>query len=593
MKSFKFSPWFCGLMGVAAMALPLPRALTGRAHAFGGFWSAQGATIKQSAERIIFIDHPGPTLTAIVQLDYAGPAQKFAWLVPVPDTASVAISSSAVFDRLDAVTAPRFWAAVEVAGSCMREHVFDIAYESPLEPVAPNDVMPSGPVRVVVRGSVGPYDYVHIALDSTTSDPATAATAWLTAQGYDLTGLDSQVLSPYLTDGLGLLAFKLTKNSDVGAIRPVTLTYESKQPIIPLRPTAVSARDDLGIEVWLFGPTQAIPENYKALVLNDALIDWSSARKFAASTLPAGGAGPFGPVLDKPRNYDALVTAAANEAGGQGFVTELAGPASRFRSKVWSALDAETFATIQDASYADGTDALYAADEHYGGWDGWREAIAGATTLPAGVTLDAFGRDPSRYRGTAAVDTAKFLRLLDEKVIKPVVDAAALLSGTPYLTRLYTTMSAGEMTVDPVFNYNYGLDQVSNVQVAQQHVQCSPALLRPEDAPWYTNLPQGGVVVGKGGSWPLAVGALPANLKIVALSTQGPGQVTQDNSQEIGTKLFERAGTIGDGTPILRPPQHGSLIGGTQRVGRRVELGATPSVARRKAAAPSKRSLVP
>ena len=47
--------------------------------------------------------------------------------------------------------------------------------------------------------------------------PATAATAWLTAQGYDLTGLDSQVLSPYLKDGLGLLAFKLTKNSVMNA----------------------------------------------------------------------------------------------------------------------------------------------------------------------------------------------------------------------------------------------------------------------------------------------------------------------------------------------------------------------------------------
>src|SRR5688572_2333212 len=109
MKSSKFSPWLGSLMGVAAMAVPLSPALTGRAHAFGGLWSAQGATITQSAARVIFVDHPGPTLTAIVQLEYAGPAQKFAWLVPVPGRASVGVSSSAVFDRLDAATAPHFW----------------------------------------------------------------------------------------------------------------------------------------------------------------------------------------------------------------------------------------------------------------------------------------------------------------------------------------------------------------------------------------------------------------------------------------------------------------------------------------------------
>ncbi|MET0344103.1 MAG: DUF2330 domain-containing protein [Polyangiales bacterium] len=593
MKSSKLSPWFCGLMGIAALTLPLSPALTRRAHAFGGLWSAEGGGAKQSAERIIFVDPPGPTITAIVQFEYAGPSRKFAWLVPVPGKVSVGISSSVVLDRLDVVTAPHFWTAVDVAGSCMREHVFDLSYDSPSETDTPDDGMPSGPVRVVERGSVGPYDFVHIAPDPTTSDPAAAATAWLTAEGYELTSIDSQVLGPYLRDGLGLLAFKLTKDGDIGAIRPVTLTYESKLPVLPMRPTAVSAKDDLDLEVWVFGPSQAVPENYKALVLNDALIDWSSARKFPASTLPAGGGGPFGPLLDKPRNYDALVTAAANQAAGQGFVTELAGPASRFRSKVWSALDAETFAMIRDASYDDGIAALYAADEYYGGWDGWPDAVAGATTLPAGVTLDAFGRDPSRFRGAARVDTAKFLRLLEEKVVKPVIDAAALLASTPYLTRLHTTMSAGEMTVDPVFNYNYGLDQVSNVQVAQQYVQCSPALLRPEDAPWYMNLPQGGVVVGDGVGWPLALGALPANLKVVALSTEGAGQVTQDNSQEIGAKLFARAGTIGDGTPILRRPQQGAVIGGTQRVGRPVEQGATQNAVRHKSAAPSTRRLAP
>src|ERR1019366_4291464 len=148
------------------------------------------------------------------------------------------------------------------------------------------------------------------------------------------------------------------------------------------------AHDDMGIEVWVVGPSQAVPENPKSLVLNEARIDWLTAPKFVAGTLPAGGVGPFGAYVDRPTNYDAIVTAAANEAGGEGFVTELAGPASQYRDKVWSSLDDQEFKTISNQPYADGIDAILAANRHFGGWDGWKDALEGATTLPEGVTID-------------------------------------------------------------------------------------------------------------------------------------------------------------------------------------------------------------
>jgi hypothetical protein len=566
-------PSFClALLVMAGSALLSSSALMpGRAHAFGGLSPAAGARLEQVAERIIFVDHPGPTITAIVQIASAGPAQKFAWVVPVPGKVSVSVSSNAVFERLDAVTAPRFWSAVEVTGTCLEDHPFDLGDQGASPPApAPLAALPSSSVWLTDRGSVGPYDYVNIALDPATPEPELAVVAWLTTNGYDPSGLDRAALGDYVREGLGLLAFKLTKGPESGATRPVMLTYEGKLPSIPLRPTAASARGELGLQVWVFGPTQAVPDNYPSLVLNDALIDWSSARKFAAGALPAGGAGPFGPELKKPRSYEALVGAAADEAGGQGFVTELAGPASRVRSQVWGALDAETFATISATSYADGIEAIVAAREHYGGWDGFEEAIEGATTLPQDLTLEAFARDPSKYRGAVAVDVAEFLRLLGEKVRRPVADTAALLSGTPYLTRLYTKLGAPEMTRDPRFAYNYELDQVSHVRVAKQFVQCSPALRRPEDAPWYMNLPQGGVVLGEGERWPLGVGALPATLQVVALSAQGPGRLVVDHRPLIGAKLHELAGTTGQHASLLRPPQHGLAIGGSQRVKRPV-----------------------
>jgi hypothetical protein len=460
-----------------------------RAHAFGGLWSSRGAPVKQSAEQIVFVDNPDSTVTAIIQMRYVGASQKFAWVIPMPGTPTVGVSSNTVFQRLDAATAPQYWLEVGdggllpdggVAAKCIQQDDSDAALDAG---AATDGSDATAPVSVMDQGSVGPYDYVNIKVDPNLSDPSKVATRWLTTNGYDLTRIDGTVLRPYLKDGLNLLAFKLSDGKDVGAVRPVILTYESKLPMIPIRPTAVAAQDHMGIQVWVIGPSQAVPDNYKSLVINDALIDWLTAQKYVNGTLPAGGAGPFGPKIRKPSNYDAIVIAAAHEAGGQGFVTELGGPASQYRDKVWSALDDQQVTTISKQSYADGIDAILTANSSFGSWDGWKDAILGATTLPAGVAIDEFGRNPERYRGVAKVDTAKFFHLLDTTVIKPVADTAAMLYRAPYLTRLYGTMSSNEMTVDPAFNYNSDIAQENSLNITKKIIKCIQPRSEVE-SPW-------------------------------------------------------------------------------------------------------------
>jgi hypothetical protein len=561
----KISGSILGFVGVSVASLWL---LCPQAYAFGGFWSSQTEAVRQTSEQIVFVDNPDSTVTAIVQIKYAGPAQKFAWVIPLPGRPTVGVSSSTVFQRLDAATAPQYWVEVAVEGSCMQKGRPQAASGADSgaggAPSAPDTT--AAPVVIVDRGSIGPYDYVNITALRALGDPSKVATDWLKRNGYDLTGVDGKVLSPYLKDGLNLLAFKLTKGAEAGAIRPVILTYESKLPTIPIRPTSIGARDDMGIQVWVIGPSQAVPDNYRSLVINEARIDWLTGRKYAAGTLPAGGVGPFGPYVGKPSNYDAVVTAAAKEAGGQGFVTELGGPASQYRDKVWSSVEGQEFTMISGRRYADGIDAILAANHPFGGWDGWKDAIKGATTLPTGVTIDEFGRNPHQYRGVAKVDATKFFKLLYEGVVRPVADTAAMFYKAPYLTRLYGSMSPDAMTVDPAFSYNFDLAQVSNVHIAKQAIQCTPALDQ-DDAPWRIKLPQGGVVVGKGSrDWPVTEGSMPANLKIVSLSTTGPGTVFKDNREDIGTKLFETAGATDGGMSTPRPPLTGVMIGGTQMV---------------------------
>ena len=562
--------WAVGPLGlsVAALLLLSSPLMSERARAYGGLWSSEAAPVEHTATEVLFVDNPDSTLTAVVQVEYAGPAESFAWLIPVPGKPTVAISSRTVFDRLEAATAPQYWVDVAVEGTCLPEEDQDAALAPDAGARVGDEpgVVDAGasPVDVMEQSTLGPYDYVTLEVDPSLADPAELVTDWLTTNGYDISGVDVDVLRSYLKQGLNLLAFKLTSGADVGAIRPVSLTYEGKRPIIPLRASAAAAQDDLGLQVWVIGPSQAVPVNYASLVLNDARIDWSSGQTFVRGTPPAGGAGPFGPLGSRPSNYDAVVSAAADEADGQGFVTELGGPASQYRDALWSSLDEMSYASITAQSYADGIDAVLAAQARYGLWDGWREAVASASSLPDDVTLDDFVRAPDAYRGVVEVDASELLRLLDERVVGPVADAGALFYRGPYLTRLYTTISPREMMVDPVFDYNPELAQVDNIHIARQRIQCS-SMLRKADAPWRMELPQGGVVVGEGhGGWPVAEDSMPANLAIVELSTNGSGKVVEDNREEIGATLFELAGM--QSTWTLEPPQHGVPIGGAQTV---------------------------
>jgi hypothetical protein len=296
-----------------------------------------------------------------------------------------------------------------------------------------------------------------------------------------------------------------------------------------------------------------VPENYKSLVINEALIDW----------------------FNYTQNYDSVVTAAANEAGGQGFVTELAGLSAPYKESLFSSAEQQQWDMVRSQSYSSGIDAIFAANNLFRGWDGWRDAIAGAVTLPAGVSIDDFGRNPDAYRSTATVDTQKFFSDLQDKVVKPVTETQRLINTRPYLTRLYSTMSSDEMTVDPSFTYNGELADVSNKHVAKQFIECKPDITQYE-APWRIELPQGGVIRGQGSSgWPIEAGTLPANLKIVQLSTKGAGMVVEDNSRPIGDMLFKAAGTTGTGAAIPPKPATGAMIGGSQVV----NMAGTPATA--------------
>lgn len=517
------------------------------ARACGGFFCSQSAPVEQSAEEIIFVDNPDDTVTAVIRIEYAGPAEQFAWVLPIEGAPSdVGVSSEQAFAALRNFSDPQFILNTTVEGECQDDGSFGngpFPAGAPTMGAADAGAVDEDGVGVIAEGSVGPYDWHVINVNPQLDDSAEVAVTWLVNEGYDVTALGPDVLRPYLDDGLNLMAFRLTKGAgaDVGSIRPVVITYESEAPAIPIRPTAVAAQDDMGIRVWVLGGAQAVPINYKALVINEALVNWFNFRS----------------------TYRAVVTAAADEAGGQGFVTEMAGDTVQLDGQVFTSFDEQRWRSYSLTSFADGFEMIQQASGQYRLWDGFRDAVCAAASLPDGVTCDEFGRNPDAYRATVQIDGETFMLRLYEDVVRPVIRTQELLLSRPYFTRLFNTMSPNEMTLDPVFEFNPDLADISNVRVAEHVVECSAEVTYFE-APWRIELPQGGVIRGTGqqGSWPFSLEDLPATVKIVQLGTSGAGRVVEDNSQRIRDVLFAQSGMMPSGMAEPEPPSRGVPIGG-------------------------------
>lgn len=502
------------------------------AAACGGFFCSQAQPVNQAAERIVFAQNDDDTVTAVIQILYEGPSEKFSWLLPIasvpdPESDEIAVSSDVAFQRLQSATNPQYTLTTRVEGTCKSAPVLEAGSDGANFSATsggtgttgggvPND----GGVNVEASGVVGSFEWTVISFDPDLDDPADAAVTWLEANDFDVTQQGVDLIGPYLEDGLYLLALKLVKGADTGSIRPIVLTYDAGEPAIPIKLTAVAANNDMGVMTWLLGESRAVPQNYLSLELNEAQINWFNAAQ----------------------NYNDVVTSAADESGGQGFVTEFAGQSDLLSNTIWSQYDEQAWANISDRVYMSFSELFDYTYSMYGGWDGFWDAVKDTVTLPDGVSFEDFKICPYCY-DTSGLEFsgAAYLDGLEKNVIEPVRMLQDLFDSRPYATRLYTTMSAADMTVDPSFTFNADLDGISNIHTAERVIECNPGIYEFE-APWRIELPQGGVIRGtaeqaNARSWPAEVSDQPANLKIRQLSRSGQGQLVTDNSDVVDEAL--------------------------------------------------------
>ncbi|MEM7448556.1 MAG: DUF2330 domain-containing protein [Myxococcota bacterium] len=501
------------------------------ASACGGFFCNNSAPVNQAAERILFHVGADGTVTAVIQIQYEGPSESFAWVLPVSGTPEVAVSSDQIFTRLQNATNPQYTVVRTIEGDC-DDDARTFAGGADSGTAFEGDENGAPGVNVEASGSVGPYDFAVISVDPALTNAADVAIEWLSDEGYDLSAITGDVLGPYLESGLNLIAFRLTKGSeaDAGSIRPIMLTFGQGLPSIPLRPTAVAADPNMGVLVWTLGPARAIPVNYRSLELNEALINW----------------------LNPGPTYNAVVTAAADEAGGQGFVTEMAGSVRDVADAVFPGIETAALEQARGQAGSDADNASIVSEllAALAGADGLLDAVESSIPLAEGVSAGDLVGCPfctsDFIDQSADFDLDAFLNEVEVRVVAPVEDTATLFEEQLYLTRLYTTMSPADMTLDPSFDFNAELGDYSNLHTATQFIECGPGVSQ-FDASWRMDIPGADTIRGVGAQWPFDISSSdqPANARILRVGTTGNGEVIEDNTAVIQQAVSEHNQDVG------------------------------------------------
>jgi len=481
--------------------------------------------IVQAGERILFAVENG-VVTAHIQIQYAGDAKDFGWLLPLPSVPTLKLGTEELFAQLISTTQPRYFVRNTFTGNCGGIRNATAAGFSGSES---QDAGSSSPL--VTESSIGPYDYAVLKADS-----KEAMFKWLTDNHYFIpTGTDETV-GPYINPGSYFLALKLKSGRSAGDIQPVVLTYPSDLPMIPIILTSLAAVPNMGIQVWMLGASRAIPRNYNHVVINDAQIDW----------------------LGQARNYNEVVIRAISETPEKhAFITEYAGTTAIMRD-------------VLDPSGRFGSSGELAALTDPGQFvsylfthgfpNGINQSGAFGRPLPpvvknlvlamvpvpeklTGVSEDAWLQNLSNYLGayrethpeqfvgwSSTFDAPALAAQLDEKVVRPAREAGELFRRFPKMTRLYTALSPQDMTRDPVFSFNPSLPDVSRDHTAELRTDCN-LFTGSQNAPRTLITEQGWAF--RVTSEPRDLTSGPGALRIETLSEEGDAKVLVDNSAMI------------------------------------------------------------
>ncbi len=427
----------------------LPLLLSSALACGGMFCSSQAQPINQAGERIVFaLDEAAGEVEMHAKIAYEGPADQFAWLVPVPAAPELFVSTDELFSFLNRNTAPIF-ALRQICSCC--EAVNNDTVDS-VDGAGDTDSPGGGPDPVVVVASslVGPYASVVLQ-----ASDAGALIQWLNDNDYFVPDRVEPFLDPYAAGGSYVVALKLQKDRGVGDLVPLGLRFPGTAVTIPLVMTAVAATPDMPVIPWVLASGRAVPSNYLHVTINELAVDWWN-----------GGS-----------NYNELVSRAADEAGGQAFATDFAGSTQPFRDRLaWpgryneTALRSETtlrglWGAILSQGFVINDDLTGIVSAQF------PESEAVLIDIGQGGDTGFFGGrdyacDEPEELGCATIDPTAVVDMLMAAIVTPNARANQLFSDMKYITRLTSSVSPVEMTVDPQFVVNQAQPDVAQVRAA-------------------------------------------------------------------------------------------------------------------------------
>lgn len=476
--------------------LMIPTAL-----ACGGFFCQQpNAPILQTGEAIVFaVDEEANTVTMHVQIMYEGPAEGFSWILPVPSTPTISVGTDLLFRGLFQTTLPTFQLDIveEASESCSLDKA--VPLPCPFVNSFGLGVDPSdgNKAAVVEQGSVGPFTFVI--LEPAEKDPSSIL-RWLVDNGYDQPKGADDLLNYYAIQGMQFVALRLQKDTEIGEIEPIVLTYNLPESDgtdtttvatatetaaqtsrrtalagVPIQLTRIAAVDNMEVQVYILGDARAVPLNYLEVKLDDTQVNWVGCI-----------ANPACYDEDYRQRYQTVTETIGNHT----FITEYAGSTDILDKVItlnqvsmhdlMRAKDPLEFLTILSEDSVPDTRRVTSLVNQY------IPPIFPETAPSFCQELNSAYQGPSQHFGIVSAEClwgykptpdwtwdAKGLALvLEENIFSPANQAQEMVDRYPYLTRLYTSLSPDQMIKDPFFAFKPELRTVSHIHKAVAVPEC-------------------------------------------------------------------------------------------------------------------------
>ena len=263
----RFHPYLTGaIAAIAAFFLLTPAAL-----AFCGFYVAKADTQLYNQASQVIIARQGDRTVLTMANDYQGDVADFAMVVPVPtglQAGQVQVGEAAIVQRLDDFSAPRLVEYFD-PDPCEPVRYYDQALPAPaaaesLERRGAGAADALG-VTVEAQFAVGEYDIVILS-----AAEARGLETWLRQNGYQIPQGASELLHPYVRQGLNFFVAKVNltefDRSGFQKLRPLQIAYESPRFMLPIRLGMMNAQRAQDLVVYLLSPDGQVElTNYRTV----------------------------------------------------------------------------------------------------------------------------------------------------------------------------------------------------------------------------------------------------------------------------------------------------------------------------------------